>query len=78
MSCSMVKIRIPWLQSVRCLKKRLAGQRLFAQVGTAAIGELLPDLALHAARNLPLLFSEQELVAKGSASSDDRADQDVG
>ncbi len=46
------------------LEKKLDDSGLFARVGTAAMGELLPDLALHAARNLPLLFSEEELVQK--------------
>ena len=44
------------------LEKKLLDSGLFARVGTAAMGELLPDLALHVARNLPLLFSEHELV----------------
>lgn len=43
------------------IEKRLGDSGLFAQVGTDAIGELLPELALHAAQNLPILFSEKEL-----------------
>ena len=46
------------------LEKKMTDSGLFAQVGTAAIGELLPDIALYAAQNLPLLFSEQELAQK--------------
>jgi uncharacterized protein len=46
------------------LEKKMVDSGLFAQVGTDAIGELIPQLALHAARNLPLLFSQQELVQK--------------
>ncbi len=46
------------------LEKKLVESGLFARVGTAAMSELLPDLALYVARNLPLLFSEQELVHK--------------
>lgn len=44
------------------LETKMKESGLFAQVGTEAIGELLPELALHAAQNLPLLFSEQELA----------------
>jgi predicted exporter/SAM-dependent methyltransferase len=43
------------------LEKKMEDSGLFAQVGTDAIGELIPDLAFHAARNLPMLFSEKEL-----------------
>ena len=46
------------------LEKKMTDSGLFAQVGTAAMSELLPDLALYAAHNLPLLFSEQELAQK--------------
>lgn len=46
------------------LEKKLTDSGLFARVGIAEVGELLPDLALHLARNLPLLFSEQELIDK--------------
>lgn len=44
------------------LEKKMVDSGLFAQVGTDAIGDLIPQLALHAARNLPLLFSQQELT----------------
>ena len=37
---------------------------MFAQVGTEAIGELIPQLAFHAAQNLPMLFSKEELEQK--------------
>ncbi|MFT5699135.1 MAG: putative exporter/SAM-dependent methyltransferase [Desulforhopalus sp.] len=43
------------------LEKKLLDSGLFAQVGTEAIGELIPQLAFHAARNLPMLFSKDEL-----------------
>jgi uncharacterized protein len=46
------------------LEKRLDDSGLFAQVGTGSIGELIPELALHAARNLPILFSKKELEQK--------------
>ena len=46
------------------LEKKLTDSGLFARVGTAAMSELLPDLALHVAQNLPLLFSKQELADK--------------
>ncbi len=46
------------------LEKKMQDSGLFAQVGTAEFGELLPDMALYAARNLPLLFSEEELAQK--------------
>ncbi|BHH82328.1 methyltransferase domain-containing protein [Desulforhopalus sp. 52FAK] len=43
------------------LEKELEESGLFAQVGTEEIGELIPQLAFHAARNLPMLFSKDEL-----------------
>lgn len=43
------------------LEQRMKESGLFAQVGTAAMGELLPRLAFHVARNLPLLFSPDDL-----------------
>lgn len=43
------------------VETKMKDSGLFAQVGIDAIGELLPELAMHTARNLPLLFSEQEL-----------------
>ena len=46
------------------LEKKMVDSGLFAQVGTDAIGELIPQLAFHAARNLPLLFSKEELEQK--------------
>ncbi len=46
------------------LEKKMVDSGLFAQVGTDAMGELIPQLALHVARNLPLLFSQQELAQK--------------
>lgn len=46
------------------LEKKMTDSGLFAQVGTAARSELLPDMAVYAARNLPLLFSAQELTQK--------------
>ena len=46
------------------LEKNLLDSGLFAQVGTEAIGELIPQLAFHAARNLPMLFSKEELEEK--------------
>lgn len=46
------------------LEKNLVDSGLFAQVGTEAIGGLIPQLAFHAARNLPMLFSKEELQQK--------------
>ena len=46
------------------LEKKMADSGLFAQVGTEAISELIPDVALYAARNLPLLFSKEDLEQK--------------
>ncbi len=43
------------------LEQKMKDSGLFAQVGTNAIGELIPRLALHVARNLPLLFSSEDL-----------------
>ncbi len=43
------------------LKQKMKASGLFAQVGTDAISKLIPDLAVHVARNLPLLFSKEEL-----------------
>lgn len=45
------------------LEQKMQESGLFAQVGTNAMGELIPRLAMHAARNLPLLFSREELAA---------------
>lgn len=44
------------------VEKRMQASGLFAQVGIAETGSLLPELAMHAARSLPLLFSEDELA----------------
>lgn len=46
------------------LENNMLDSGLFAQVGTEAIGELIPQLAFHAARNLPMLFSKEELEQK--------------
>ncbi len=46
------------------LQKKMADSGLFAQIGTDAITELIPDLAFYAAKNLPLLFSREELEQK--------------
>jgi predicted exporter/SAM-dependent methyltransferase len=43
------------------LEEKMKESGLFAQVGTNAMGELIPRLALHVAGNLPLLFSGEEL-----------------
>jgi predicted exporter/SAM-dependent methyltransferase len=45
------------------LEQKMQESGLFAQVGTNAMGELIPRLAVHAAQNLPLLFSREELAA---------------
>lgn len=46
------------------LEKKMADSGLFAQIGTDAISELIPDVALYAAKNLPLLFTKEELTQK--------------
>jgi len=46
------------------VENRLRSSTLFAQVGNSEISSLIPDLALHVATNLPILFSEQELEEK--------------
>ncbi len=43
------------------LEQKMTESGLFAQVGANAMGELIPRLALHVARNLPLLFSSEDL-----------------
>ena len=43
------------------VEKKLVAGHLFAKVGMADIGDLIPQLAFHIVKNLPLLFSEQEL-----------------
>ena len=45
-------------------EKNMTASGLFAQVGTDAVGELIPQLALHTAGNLPMLFSQKELEQK--------------
>ncbi len=44
------------------LKQKMKASGLFSQVGNDAIRELIPDLAVHVARDLPLLFSKEELA----------------
>jgi len=46
------------------LEKSMRESGLFAQVGTEAVTELIPELASFAAKNLPLLFSREELEEK--------------
>jgi len=46
------------------IEKRMEDSGLFTQIGTDIFGELIPGLAFHAARNLPMLFSKQELEQK--------------
>ncbi|MDU9050936.1 MAG: MMPL family transporter [Candidatus Electrothrix sp. Rat3] len=48
----------------RDLEDKLEKSGLFAQVGTDSLGSLIPELALHTARNLPWLFTEEELESK--------------
>ncbi len=43
------------------LEEKMKDSGLFAQVGTDAMGELIPRLAVHVAGNLPLLFSADDL-----------------
>lgn len=43
------------------LEQKMEQSGLFVQVGINAVGDLIPALALHAAHNLPLLFSQGEL-----------------
>lgn len=46
------------------LEKKMVASGLFAQVGIDSTSKLLPELAIHAAQTLPLLFSSQELGEK--------------
>jgi len=43
------------------IEEGLRSSKLFAEVGTDEITTLIPELALHVAGNLPILFSSQEL-----------------
>ncbi|GBE53681.1 trans-aconitate 2-methyltransferase [bacterium BMS3Bbin14] len=44
------------------LKQKMQASGLFARVGTDAVSKLIPGLAVHVARSLPLLFSKEELA----------------
>ena len=46
----------------RFVRKELAASGLFAQVGMEEMSDLFPELTLYAARHLPYLFSEQDLI----------------
>ncbi len=46
------------------LEEKMAASDLFTQVGIEATSALIPDLAIHVAHNLPLLFSREELEEK--------------
>jgi len=59
------------------LEEKMRDSGLFAQVGTAAMGELVPRLAFHAARNLPLLFSREELQNVAPLLAPERIDERV-
>jgi len=43
------------------IEERLLSSKLFTEVGTGDIANLIPDLALHVTTHLPILFSQQEL-----------------
>ena len=43
------------------IEERLQSSNLFRRVGTDEIANLIPDIALHITKNLPILFSQQEL-----------------
>ena len=43
------------------VEERLHSSNLFSEVGTDEIANLIPELALHVTKNLPILFSQQEL-----------------
>lgn len=43
------------------VEERLSSSGLFSEVGNGEISSLIPELALHVANNLPILFSSQEL-----------------
>jgi predicted RND superfamily exporter protein len=49
------------VQCGKDLEEQLHNSGLFAEVGTAKISGLIPDLAMQVSRNLPLLFSAEEL-----------------
>ena len=46
------------------LEKKMRESGLFARVGADNIGDLIPELAVHVSRTLPLLFSARELEEK--------------
>ncbi len=48
----------------RFVEEKLTTSELFKEVGNSTIADLIPDLALHVATNLPLLFSSKELEEK--------------
>ena len=45
------------------LEQKMKESGLFSQVGIDAVGDLIPELALYAAKNLPILLSRQDLAA---------------
>jgi len=45
------------------LEEKMEQSGLFAQVGIDGIGDLIPELALYSAKNLPVLLSQQDLEA---------------
>jgi len=59
------------------LERKMTESGLFAQVGTNAMGELIPRLAFHVARNLPLLFSSEELLKIAPLLEPDRINERV-
>ncbi|XCN74023.1 MAG: MMPL family transporter [Candidatus Electrothrix aestuarii] len=48
----------------KALEEKFEQSGFFAQVGTDSLGSLIPELALYAAKHLPLLFTEKELKDK--------------
>jgi predicted exporter/SAM-dependent methyltransferase len=52
------------VECARFVEERLKDSALFKDVGNSKIADLIPDLALHVVKNLPLLFSRNELEEK--------------
>ena len=59
------------------LEQKMKASGLFAQVGTDAMGELFPRLVFHVARNLPLLFSSEDLQKIAPLLEPDRINERI-
>ncbi|MFA6498414.1 MAG: MMPL family transporter, partial [Desulfurivibrionaceae bacterium] len=59
------------------LEQKMQDSGLFAQVGTDAMGELFPRLVFHVVRNLPLLFSSEDLQKIAPLLEPDRINERI-